>query len=370
MAISIGDLVEQGKKIQSGLKYVQSAPNVTRLYDVYAPADMNEYYRWKECAIKFLQTYYPLDKERFVNYSIDFETKRQYLPQFLSNMVGVIEACEIMPSEKVLTNEVYSARETEISAVEDLERAYLDLRKYGRAKINSAETIDAFHRWHAAACILFDKWFYSTEDDLQKFQNIASDGNGYTLSSEYNKIFTPYSKLMSRLKEGRELKRILRNNASETTGAKIDKEKVNVFISYSHEDAKWLEILKKHLKVLSRYSDNVDYWEDTKLKGGDKWKEEITKAIERANVAILLVSTDFLVSDFIANDELPPLLKKAEDSGTRILPLIVSPCAYSDSELGDFQAVNSPDKTLADIAHDDAAVNRAFLQVMDIIKGS
>lgn len=173
---------------------------------------------------------------------------------------------------------------------------------------------------------------------------------------------------MSRLKEGRELKRTFRNNASDVTGTKVDKEKVNIFISYSHEDARWLDILKKHLKVLSKYSDNVDYWEDTKLKGGDKWKEEIAKAIERANVAILLVSTDFLVSDFIANDELPPLLKKAEDSGTRILPLIVSPCAYSDSELGDFQAMNSPDKTLADIEKDEAAVNRIFLKVMDVVK--
>lgn len=332
------------------------------------PSDMNEYYRWKECTIKFLQAYYPQDKDRFVKYSDNFEAKRHYIPQHLSNMIGVIEACEAMPSEKVLASEFYSAREDEISAVEDLERGYLDSRKYGSTKINSAESIDAFHRWHAAACILFDKWFYSTEDDLQKFQNIASDGNGYTLSSEYNKIFTPYSKLMSRLKEGRELKRTLRNNVDETIGAKIDKEKVNVFISYSHEDAKWLEILKKHLKVLSRYSENVDYWEDTKLKCGDKWKEEIAKAIEKANVAILLVSTDFLVSDFIANDELPPLLKKAEDSGTRIRPLIVSPCAYSDSELGVFQAVNSPDKTLADIEKDEAAVKRVFLKVMDGVK--
>lgn len=128
MAISIKGLIEQGMKIQTGLKYVRSAPNVTRLYDVYAPADMNEYYRWKECAIKFLQTYYPQDKERFVKYSDGFEAKRQYLPQFLSNMIGVIEACEAMPSEKVLENNVYSARESEISAVEDLASAYLDFR--------------------------------------------------------------------------------------------------------------------------------------------------------------------------------------------------------------------------------------------------
>ena len=60
-----------------------------------------------------------------------------------------------------------------------------------------------------------------------------------------------------------------------------------------------------------------------KLKGGDKWREEITKAIDKANVAILLVSTAFLASDFISSDELPPILRKAQDEGTIVLPLIV-----------------------------------------------
>ena len=368
MAISIKELIEQGKKIQTGLKYVHS--NVTRLYDVYAPADMNEYYRWKECTIKFLQTYYPQDMERFVKYSDDFESKRHYLPQYLSNMIGVLEACDALPSEKVIAQEADIARDDEIATVEKLENEYLKFRKSLRSKINSSEAIDAFRKWHAAACVLFDKWFYSTEDDFLKFQNIASDGNGFTLSSEYDKIFTPYSKLMSRLKDGRGLKRAIRKYAGKPDRTKTDNKKVNIFISYSHEDAKWLEILKKHLKVLSRYSGNVEYWEDTKLKSGDKWKEEIAKAIEQANVAILLVSTDFLASDFISTDELPPLLQKAEETGTKILPLIVSPCKYTDSELGDFQAVNSPDKTLADIANNEAEVHRTFIKVMDEIKES
>ena len=77
---------------------------------------------------------------------------------------------------------------------------------------------------------------------------------------------------------------------------------------------------------------------------------------------------DFLASDFIASDELPPILRKAEEDGTRILPLIVAPCEFEDSELGDFQAINSPDRTLADLGDDRAAINRVYLELNKEIK--
>ncbi len=98
-------------------------PNINRFFKIYAPTDINEYYRWKECAIRFLQTYYPQGKDRFVKYSDSFENKH-YLPEYLSNMIGVMEACEALPSEKVLANEVYGAREAEITMVEELGCAY------------------------------------------------------------------------------------------------------------------------------------------------------------------------------------------------------------------------------------------------------
>ena len=143
--------------------------------------------------------------------------------------------------------------------------------------------------------------------------------------------------------------------------------KINIFISYSHSDSQWLERLKMHLKALSKIYD-VEYWEDTKLRGGDKWREEITNAIQKTNVAILLVSTAFLASDFITSDELPPILRKAEEEGTRVLPLIVAPCEFEDSELGDFQAINNLDKTLADMGNDNAAIDRVFLELNRNIK--
>lgn len=363
--MNINELIAQGRKIESLLQYVPASEGVIRLYSVYRPTDVDEYYRWKEFSIRFLQLYYPTEVERFFKYSEEFE-KHHYLPHFISNMIGVLEACEAFPSESMSQLKGVEEREAEIAKVQDLEQQYRE--QTGKERVHMS--ISAFHDWHAAACILFDKWFYPTDEDWIKFQDIDGGGNGYVLKYEYDKIYSSYHKLIARLKDGRGLKGMVAQQSVsryvKQTGALS---KVNIFISYAHADLKWLERLKKHLKVLAKYSGCVEYWEDTKMRGGDKWRDEITAAINKANVAILLVSTDFLASDFIANDELPPILRKAVVEGTRVLPLIVAPCSFEVSEISDFQAINSPDRTLADLGNDEAAIDRVYLELVKTIQG-
>jgi hypothetical protein len=121
----------------------------------------------------------------------------------------------------------------------------------------------------------------------------------------------------------------------------------SVFISYSHSDREYLDRLLVHLRPLER-DGLLDLWVDTHLRAGDKWKKEIEKALNRATVAVLLVSADFLASDFITDNELPPILRRAEERGTRIVPLIVKPCRFArDKDLRHFQAVNDPRHSLA-----------------------
>lgn len=364
MAVDLKSLITQGKVLKDTLHYVAPSYNVIRTYPVYEFANQDDYYTWKELSLRFLQLYYPHDLERFVKYSEEFE-KRCFVPQYLANMIGVLEACDQLPSESVLQLNNTINRDEELSRVQELESLYLEKI----SEDNVHKSIKTFHEWHAAACVLFDKWFYPADEDWIKFQDIASDGNGYVLESEYYRIYSSYTKLVARLKDGRgvRVRGGCKNSDNHTKHFNSDN-KINIFISYAHSDEVWLSKLKVHLKVLSKYY-TVDYWEDTKLRGGDKWKEEISKAISKANVVILLVSTEFLASDFISNDELPPILRKAQVEGTRILPLIVSPCAFEESELGQFQAINSPDKTLADLGNDIAAIERVYLKLNDCIKG-
>lgn len=127
-----------------------------------------------------------------------------------------------------------------------------------------------------------------------------------------------------------------------------------VFISYSHRDSRWLKRLQVHLKPLVREG-AVELWDDTKIRPGADWRSEISHALASAHVAILLVSADFLSSDFIARNELPPLLEKAGLENARVLSLIVGPCLYSKHEaLSRYQAINPPSKPLSSLNKSDA----------------
>jgi hypothetical protein len=125
--------------------------------------------------------------------------------------------------------------------------------------------------------------------------------------------------------------------------------RTKVFISYSHQDISWLERLQVHLKPLER-DFSLDIWDDRKIQAGSKWLEEIERAIQSAKIALLIVSADFLASDFIAEDELPPLLDAADKDGAVIMPLIVSPSRFkSIKSLSQFQAINDPSKPLINL---------------------
>lgn len=366
--MTLVSLIEQGRIIQSGLKYVDPGYNVIRTFDVYELADRNQYFNWKECVIRFLKMYSKDDVDRFIGYANDFEKSQHYLPAYISNMVGVLEACKALPSRAIEQLEQQGTIENELESLHNLQWNYLNFVHSPSDEVNSSDAIEAFHRWHAAASVLFDKCFYPSDEDWMKFQDIDGSLNGYGLKREYDKIYTSYQKLLSRVKEGRNVKGAISRRVGVETSKQTKAEKINIFISYAHADKKWLDRLEIHLKALKRYFSDIEYWDDTKLKGGDKWKQEIEKAIAKANVAILLVSTDYLASDFVASDEVPPLLRKAEEEGTRILPLIVSPCAFSLSELHEFQAINDPNKTLADMASNEAAVERVYLDLIENIR--
>lgn len=130
-------------------------------------------------------------------------------------------------------------------------------------------------------------------------------------------------------------------------------ERTKVFVSYSHRDREWLERLQVHLKPLVQ-SGAIDLWDDTRIEAGDAWRTEIEQALAETRAAILLVSADFLASDFVAGSELPSLLAAVEDEGVRILPVILSASLFEETpQLNRFQAVNPPSRPLIGMARVD-----------------
>jgi thiol-disulfide isomerase/thioredoxin len=145
-----------------------------------------------------------------------------------------------------------------------------------------------------------------------------------------------------------------------------------VFISYSRRDTRWIEMVKTHLKPFER-DGRIKRWDDTEIKSGQLWKTEIEKAIGSAQVVVLLVSPEFLASDFIANNELPPLLVAAETEGATILSVIIKPCNYAHAEnISKYQAINPPDKALAKMtsARRDEVLSKLTERILEVLKTS
>lgn len=120
-----------------------------------------------------------------------------------------------------------------------------------------------------------------------------------------------------------------------------------------------------HLKPLQR-SGAVTAWSDQQIASGAQWFQEIQKALSKARVAVLLVSPDFLASDFIHEHELGPLLKEAEAGGVRILWVPLRASAYKATDLKDLQAVSKPGSPLAKL--NKARRDEAWVRVCEEIQ--
>jgi internalin A len=121
----------------------------------------------------------------------------------------------------------------------------------------------------------------------------------------------------------------------------------NIFISYSHKDRVWLDRLREHFAPLARNA-LLNAWDDSRIKPGTNWRDEIAKALAEADIAVLLVTPAFLASDFIDKNELPPLLVK-----DHIFWIAVRHSNYEQTEIADYQSANDPAKPLASLSESD-----------------
>jgi hypothetical protein len=95
--------------------------------------------------------------------------------------------------------------------------------------------------------------------------------------------------------------------------------------------------------------DAIAVWDDTKIKIGARWDDEIHSALESARVALLLVSDNFFASDYIMEYELPAILAAAECKELSVLWILIAPCLYQETDLQRFQAAHDPSEPLSSL---------------------
>jgi hypothetical protein len=137
-----------------------------------------------------------------------------------------------------------------------------------------------------------------------------------------------------------------------------------VFVSYSHADAPFKNQLEKHLKALS-FHGKLSFWSDDQISPGAAWFQEIKRAMDSAIVAVLLVTGDFLASDFIREHEMGPILQHHRSAGLKLIWVPVRACNWEETALRDIQAPISTNKPIAEMK---AERDRAWVTVCQAIK--
>src|ERR1700722_213584 len=95
---------------------------------------------------------------------------------------------------------------------------------------------------------------------------------------------------------------------------------VEIFYSYSHKDEDLCNELIKHLKILEREG-IVTGWHDRKIMAGDEWEGEIDEHLNSAKVILLLVSVDFLASEYCWGVEVKRAMERHESGEARVIPI-------------------------------------------------
>ena len=144
---------------------------------------------------------------------------------------------------------------------------------------------------------------------------------------------------------------------------------IELFYSYAHADEELRAELEKHLSGLRRLGLIVE-WHDRRIDSGDDWKGEIDSALERAQIILLLVSPDYLASEYTYDVEMKRALERHEAGEARVIPVLLRPTDWSDTPLGTLQALprkgppvalwDNRDEAFTEIVRDLRAVAESF----------
>ncbi len=110
------------------------------------------------------------------------------------------------------------------------------------------------------------------------------------------------------------------------------------------------EELGKHLRILERRK-TVEIWHDRMISPGENWATKIDKQLEGADIIVLLISADFLNSDYAYGIEMARALERHQAGEARVIPIIVRAAAWELTPLAELQALPKDAKPIAEWDH-------------------
>jgi TIR domain len=121
---------------------------------------------------------------------------------------------------------------------------------------------------------------------------------------------------------------------------------VKIFFCYAHEDEALLNKLRSYLKPLQRQG-IIDMWYDRDISAGTEWEYEISKHLNEAQIILLLISPDFMYSDYCYSVEMQKALERHAQNEVTVIPIILRPI-YWEGTLGNIQALPTDARPVVD----------------------
>ncbi|TRX03041.1 toll/interleukin-1 receptor domain-containing protein [Candidatus Methylobacter oryzae] len=118
------------------------------------------------------------------------------------------------------------------------------------------------------------------------------------------------------------------NRLSEPAARDDEQWRARVFISYSSKDAKLKDQLMIRLKPMRESAGLIECWHDRLITPGEEWDGEIKKQLEQADVILLLVSAQFLASDYIRGVEIQRAVELSNAGKAQVIPIILEQCGW------------------------------------------
>ncbi|WAR43341.1 toll/interleukin-1 receptor domain-containing protein [Methylomonas rapida] len=112
---------------------------------------------------------------------------------------------------------------------------------------------------------------------------------------------------------------------------------IRVFFSYSHADENYRNELEKHLMSL-KHQGIIESWHDRRIVAGEEWANRIDDELRKADIILLLVSSDFIASRYCYELEMTEALARHDRREAVVIPVILRPCHWTGLPFGKLQA--------------------------------
>ncbi len=144
-------------------------------------------------------------------------------------------------------------------------------------------------------------------------------------------------------------------------------EPIKLFFSYSHKDEDLREELVKHLSILQRQR-VIEAWHDRKIGAGDEWAAEIDANLNDAQIILLLISADFLASDYCYENEMKRAMERHEAGEAAVIPVILRQCDWHGGRFGKLQGLPKDCKPVTSWTNRDEAFTDIALGIRKAVE--